>query len=183
MTWTIFGPNGKFSVPTTFNYIDFSTEFSYSWIQIEVAFCYIHKENLKVLIKQINSGHSHVFLRSLPELVEASDAKVGPTCTSSSSQAMHSSERVQLKVGVGPEALSSSMLWHTELVARLILEMRQGTLSLPPGKSDHDQTDSRFEMGSKGHSVSGRSTESQAGESYCSSSPIDYARGSAKQCW
>jgi len=37
------------------------------------------------------------------------DAKVGPTCASPSSQAMHSSERVQLKVGAGAK---SSLVLH-----------------------------------------------------------------------
>ena len=51
---------------------------------------------------------SQVFLRPLLEPVEASDAKMGPTCASSLSQSMHSSERVKLKVGA--EARSSLVL-------------------------------------------------------------------------
>jgi len=42
---------------------------------------------------------SQVFLRPLPELVEPSDAKVGSVYASSSSQAKHSPERAQMKLG------------------------------------------------------------------------------------
>lgn len=52
---------------------------------------------------------SQVFLRPLPELVEASDAKVGPSCASSLSQSRHLSDKVQLKVGAGAK---SSLILH-----------------------------------------------------------------------
>ncbi|KAF5931792.1 hypothetical protein HYC85_027963 [Camellia sinensis] len=65
------------------------------------------------------------------------------------------------------------MLWHTKLVMCLGLKMQQGTLSPLPGESDHVRTGAGIGIGNKRHNVSGRSTESPAGETCCNSSPAD----------
>ena len=56
---------------------------------------------------------SQVLQRPPLVLMESYEAKAGPVCASSSSQAKHSSERVQLKLGQELEVLSSSKQWDT----------------------------------------------------------------------